>query len=115
MDTKAVPTPEPLIQVSNLTKTYNNGAGPIEVLRRVDLEVHLGEMVAVMGPSGSGKSSLLYILGLLQAPSSGSYYWENINLLSLDRGQQAESKIVSASPQAGKPGQGEKAHGAGQN
>ena len=47
-------------------------------------------MVAVMGPSGSGKSTLLYILGLLQAPSSGSYRWEDIDLLSLDRVQQAE-------------------------
>jgi|UniRef100_A0A7V6A2H8 ABC-type lipoprotein export system ATPase subunit len=90
MDTKAAPAPEPLIRVSGLTKTYNNGAGPIEVLRRVDLEVHLGEMVAVMGPSGSGKSSLLYILGLLQAPTSGSYFWEDIDLFSLDRAQQAE-------------------------
>jgi ABC-type lipoprotein export system ATPase subunit len=90
MDTKAAPTPEALIQVSNLTKTYNNGAGPIEVLRRVDFEVNLGEMVAVMGPSGSGKSTLLYILGLLQAPTSGSYRWEDVDLLTLDRGQQAE-------------------------
>ncbi len=90
MDTKAAPSPEALIRVSNLTKTYNNGAGPIEVLRQVDFEVHLGEMVAVMGPSGSGKSSVLYILGLLQAPTSGSYYWEDVDLFSLDRGQQAE-------------------------
>jgi len=90
MNTKAAPAPEALIQVSNLTKTYNNGAGPIEVLRRVDFEVNLGEMVAVMGPSGSGKSTLLYILGLLQAPTSGSYRWEDIDLLTLDRGQQAE-------------------------
>jgi ABC-type lipoprotein export system ATPase subunit len=90
MNTQATPTPEALIQVSNLTKTYYNGAGPIEVLRRVDFEVHLGEMVAVMGPSGSGKSTFLYILGLLQAPTSGSYLWENIDVLSLDRAQQAE-------------------------
>jgi putative ABC transport system ATP-binding protein len=90
MNTQATPSPEALIQVSNLTKTYYNGAGPIEVLRRVDFEVHLGEMVAVMGPSGSGKSTFLYILGLLQAPTSGSYLWEDIDVLSLDRAQQAE-------------------------
>lgn len=90
MNSKAAPSQNALIQVTNLTKTYSNGAGPIEVLRRVDFEIHLGEMVAVMGPSGSGKSSLLYILGLLQLPTSGSYYWQDTNLLSLSRGQQAE-------------------------
>jgi ABC-type lipoprotein export system ATPase subunit len=90
MDTKAAPASDALIQVANLTKTYFNGAGPIEVLRRVDFEIRLGEMVAVMGPSGSGKSSLLYILGLLQLPTSGSYHWQGIDLLSLSRTQQAE-------------------------
>jgi putative ABC transport system ATP-binding protein len=90
MDTKSAPSPRALIQVSNLTKTYANGAGAIEVLRRVDFEIHLGEMVAVMGPSGSGKSTLLYILGLLQLPSSGSYQWDKIDLLKLSRTQQAE-------------------------
>jgi len=90
MDSKRAPDLNPLIQVADLTKIYHNGAGSIEVLRSVNLEIYAGEMVAVMGPSGSGKSTLLYILGLLQAPTSGSYCWEGINLLKLDRGQQAE-------------------------
>ncbi len=90
MDSTVARSPNPLIQVADLTKTYYNGAGPIEVLREVNLEVNFGEMVAVMGPSGSGKSTLLYILGLLQAPTSGSYRWEDIDVLSLDRGHQAE-------------------------
>jgi putative ABC transport system ATP-binding protein len=81
---------QPLIEVENLTKIYNNGAGPIEVLRKVNLVINPGEMVAVMGPSGSGKSTLLYILGLLQAPTSGSYRWEGLDLLTLDRTHQAE-------------------------
>jgi putative ABC transport system ATP-binding protein len=90
MDSKRAPALNPLIQVADLTKIYYNGAGPIEVLRSVNLEIYAGEMVAVMGPSGSGKSTLLYILGLLQAPSSGSYCWGGRDLLKLDRGQQAE-------------------------
>ncbi len=88
-DLKAA-SPQPLIRVENLTKVYFNGAGPIEVLREVNLVIHPGEMVAVMGPSGSGKSTLLYILGLLQAPTSGAYLWEGLDLLTLNRTHQAE-------------------------
>jgi|UniRef100_A0A7C3Z1K3 putative ABC transport system ATP-binding protein len=90
MEPKPEPSPSPLIRVADMTKIYHNGAGPIEVLRQVDLEIYPGEMVAVMGPSGSGKSTLLYILGLLQAPTSGSYFWEDTDVLTLDRSQQAE-------------------------
>jgi len=86
----SAPSQTPLIQVTDLTKTYHNGAGPIPVLKEVNLEVYTGEMVAVMGPSGSGKSTLLYILGLLQAPTSGSYRWEGVEISNLDRTQQAE-------------------------
>ncbi|MBM3708607.1 MAG: ABC transporter ATP-binding protein [Actinobacteria bacterium] len=80
----------PLIEVVDLTKTYQNGGGFIEVLRGVNLSVDIGEMVAVMGPSGSGKSTLLFILGLFLAPSSGSYRWEGQDLIHLNRSQQAE-------------------------
>jgi len=86
----SAPSQTPLIQVTDLTKTYHNGAGPIPVLKEVNLEVYTGEMVAVMGPSGSGKSTLLYILGLLQAPTSGPYRWEGVEISNLDRTQQAE-------------------------
>lgn len=90
MSSPSLKNPGPLIQVRGLTKTYLNGAGIIEVLREVNLVIHTGEMVAVMGPSGSGKSTLLYILGLLLAPTSGAYTWDGLDLLTLDRSQQAE-------------------------
>jgi putative ABC transport system ATP-binding protein len=80
----------PLIQVIRLSKHYSNGHGVIPVLRGVNLEVHPGEMIAVTGPSGSGKSSLLFILGLLQPASSGNYQFLGQDVLHLSRADQAE-------------------------
>jgi lipoprotein-releasing system ATP-binding protein len=62
---------EPLLQVSNLCKSFVTGEGAIEVLRGVDLEVAGGERLAILGDSGVGKSTLLHILGTLDHPSAG--------------------------------------------
>jgi lipoprotein-releasing system ATP-binding protein len=60
-----------MLQVTELTKDYPTARGPLRVLDRVTLTLKPGDAIAVMGPSGSGKSSLLYILGALEAPTSG--------------------------------------------
>lgn len=80
----------PVVEVVNLTKTYHTPGGDIQVLKDVNLLLDAGEMVAIMGPSGSGKSSLMFILGLFQPPTSGQYLVTGEDVLSLDRDAQAE-------------------------
>ena len=60
------------LEVSRLTKSYPTARGPLTVLADVSFSLAPGDAAAVMGPSGSGKSSLLYILGALEPPSSGT-------------------------------------------
>jgi lipoprotein-releasing system ATP-binding protein len=61
-----------VLSAQNVTKTYNSPAGPLTVLADVSFALNAGESAAIMGPSGSGKSSLLYILGGLEPPTSGT-------------------------------------------
>jgi len=61
----------PLIQIEGLSKSFETGDGSIDVLRGLDLEIHAGDRLAIMGQSGVGKSTLLYILGTLDHPTSG--------------------------------------------
>ena len=62
-----------LIQLSNVVKSYSNGDQELNVLKGIDLTVYEGEFVAIMGPSSSGKSTLMNIIGLLDKPTSGDY------------------------------------------
>ena len=61
-----------LIELRNLSKTYQRGKQAVEVLHRVNLDIAQGEFLALMGPSGSGKTTLLNLIGGLDAPSGGS-------------------------------------------
>ena len=60
-----------MLEARQLTKTYESPAGPLTVLADVSFTLRPGEAAAIMGPSGSGKSSLLYVLGGLEPPTSG--------------------------------------------
>ncbi len=83
------PAKEPLLQVRDLVKDYKNGPETIRILKDVNLDVMPGEMIAIMGPSGMGKSTFLFILGLLHPPTSGSYWVLGEDVLKRDRSSQA--------------------------
>jgi putative ABC transport system ATP-binding protein len=80
---------QPLIQLKQMTKTYGKGLAAMQALRGVDLDIHSGEFVAVMGPSGSGKSTAMNILGCLDVPTTGSYFFQGIEVNTLSRNQRA--------------------------
>ncbi|WP_206995543.1 MacB family efflux pump subunit [Trinickia mobilis] len=65
--------PEPLLQLTNVTRRFPAGDKDVVVLKSVDLTIEAGEIVAIVGASGSGKSTLMNILGCLDHPSWGSY------------------------------------------
>ena len=62
---------EPVLSLRGVQRTYQMGTGALEVLKGVDLDVRPGEIVGLIGPSGSGKSSLLHAAGLLERPNGG--------------------------------------------
>ncbi len=73
-----------MIELENVTKVYRLGTVDVPALRGVSMKVARGEVVAIMGPSGSGKSSLLNILGCLDIPTSGRYLLEGTDVGTLN-------------------------------
>ncbi len=80
----------PVIEVSELHKTYALDGVDVHALRGIDLTVQAGEFVAIMGPSGSGKSTLMNILGCLDIPDRGRYILQGRDVTELDPDQLAE-------------------------
>ena len=72
-----------MLQLSNITKTWNTGTGQVVGLKNINLEIQRGEFVTIIGPSGSGKSTLLHIIGLLDLPSDGVYRIEGRDVMGL--------------------------------
>ena len=79
-----------MIQLKNIERSYKSGAAQTWVLRRIQMEIRQGEFVTIMGPSGSGKSSLLNILGLLDDDWHGEYWFGEQAVHKLNRKQRAD-------------------------
>ena len=89
MTSAAPPLSVPLIELRGVTKRYGKGATALMALQGIDLRFGAGELVAILGPSGSGKSAAMNILGLLDTPSSGTYLFQGAEVQALSRDQRA--------------------------
>jgi putative ABC transport system ATP-binding protein len=78
-----------VIQTQNLTRTYIMGNSTVHALRGVNLEVGAGEFVALMGASGSGKSTMMHLLGCLDTPTAGCYLLEGRDVSTLSKDERA--------------------------
>ncbi len=75
----------PIIELRNITRTFVTGGGvEVKALRGINLTIHMGEFVAIVGQSGSGKSTMMNILGCLDKPTSGTYLFAGRDIRHFD-------------------------------
>jgi len=84
---------DPVLSVRGVTRTYDTASGGLTVLRGVDLDVRPGEVVGLIGPSGSGKSSLLHAAGLLERPTEGVIRIDGEDVGGLDEGARTRIRL----------------------
>ncbi|MFN3584694.1 ABC transporter ATP-binding protein [Phenylobacterium sp.] len=86
---------EPVLSIRGLERTYRTAAGPLTVLRGVDLDLRPGEIVGLIGPSGSGKSSLLHAAGLLEHPDAGRISVLGRDCSNLGEGERTRVRLAA--------------------
>ena len=78
-----------VVQLRDIRKTYNPGGLAVHVLKGISFSIQRGQFVGIVGTSGSGKSTMLNILGMLDVPTSGDYFLEKVNVATLSDSAQA--------------------------
>lgn len=78
-----------MVRLEGITRTYGEGAAAFHALRGVNLEIEAGDFVAVMGASGSGKSSMMNILGCLDTPTAGRFLFKGVEVQALTGDERA--------------------------
>jgi lipoprotein-releasing system ATP-binding protein len=81
---------EPLISIKKLNKKFFTPGGDLHILKDITLDLQKGEMAAIMGPSGVGKSTFLHIVGTLDSPTSGNVFYDNVDVFNLKGDRLAE-------------------------
>src|SRR5438093_1298446 len=81
---------QPVIKLENFSKTYHTGEIEVQAVRGVALEIQPGEFVAIMGASGSGKSTMMNTIGCLDRPTSGRYLLDGVDVGELSRDELAD-------------------------
>jgi putative ABC transport system ATP-binding protein len=79
----------PIIQLENVNKVYHTGEVDVHAVRDVSVQAGKGEFLAIMGASGSGKSTMMNVLGCLDRPTSGRYFLDGVDVSDLDRDELA--------------------------
>jgi len=79
-----------MIKLHDITKYYESKAGRTYILRNINLSIEEGEFVTIMGPSGAGKSTLLHIIGMLDSPSEGEYFFFDDEVTGLTERKRAD-------------------------
>jgi len=87
---ESLATPETLLRCDNLRKSFRSGAQEIVPIDGLDFSILRGEMVSIVGPSGTGKSTLLHVLAALDTPTSGTVYFGGNSLRSFSEAELAE-------------------------
>lgn len=81
-----------MLVLQNITKQFRTTEVETTALNNINLEIARGEFLAVMGPSGCGKSTLLNVVGMLDRPTSGSYYFDGVDVAGYSESQLADTR-----------------------